>query len=249
MTTVTRNKTKQQILLMFLLDESASMENVREETVISVNKYFSGLKKKRNVEFLVTFTTFNSLKSEPRFTTTPIKNIPTLNNSNYIPNNSTPLYDAIGNSITSADAYIAKQKRAHRRRPQVLMVIHTDGQENMSRRYNQSQIKEMIQTREKSGWNFVYMGVGKDAWGGGFQLGIKRSNTVHVNNDIGRTMRLYSALSASTANYAASTVKFAAGNRSRGVNVTANFFTDNQKTEVGDTTTVAVSSGKVGHNG
>jgi hypothetical protein len=78
----------------------------------------------------------------------------------------TPLYDAIGKLIQRTKKRLPKEAK-------VLFVIHTDGQENASVKYNQERVKTLIKRLEnKRGWTFVYLGEGAAAWNAGYDFGI-----------------------------------------------------------------------------
>lgn len=74
------------------------------------------------------------------------------------PRGSTALYDAIGKAIVETGE--ALNAMAENDRPgRVLIIVQTDGQENSSKEYTASKIKELvIQQTEKYNWVFNFIG-------------------------------------------------------------------------------------------
>jgi hypothetical protein len=92
------------------------------------------------------------------------------------PRNGTALLDAVGFEITKLGEALAKMPE-HERPGRVYVVIATDGQENSSTEYPLPQglarIRDMITHQHDAyGWEFVFVGAGPEAWGGGESMGI-----------------------------------------------------------------------------
>jgi uncharacterized protein YegL len=95
-----------------------------------------------------------------------------------VPRNMTALYDAIGTTIASTGQRLAALEE-DQRPGHVIVVIVTDGLENRSREYGQSQINEMItHQREKYGWEFVFLGANQDAITTGVSLGFAEEHAL-----------------------------------------------------------------------
>jgi hypothetical protein len=95
----------------------------------------------------------------------------------YSPGAMTPLYDAIGKTITLINSVVKKKDK-------VIIIIDTDGYENHSVEFDQPRIKALIGKAEKAGWAFVFMASGIDikqarevATQGGL-IGVGTANTV-----------------------------------------------------------------------
>jgi hypothetical protein len=88
------------------------------------------------------------------------------------PRNGTALLDATGYEITQLGE--ALEAMPEDERPgRVYVVIATDGQENSSHEYTLEQVREMITRQHDAyGWEFVFVGAGPEAWGGGTAMGI-----------------------------------------------------------------------------
>ncbi|MEO7859649.1 MAG: hypothetical protein ABIU05_04265 [Nitrospirales bacterium] len=109
----------------------------------------------------------------------------------YQPANTTPLYDAIGHTLTTAGRDALPDSRK-------LCVILTDGLENASREYTRDGIARMIKEYEGRGWIFVYLRADHDAWAAGRDIGLSGDNTVQFcRRETGQTFdRLGEATSA-----------------------------------------------------
>ena len=112
----------------------------------------------------LTFVTFNTAyEGHPTqgnirtvFNDVPIEEVRDLTCKDYNPNACTPLYDAMGISITALEKKFKEGDRA-------LVTIITDGLENASKEYNQGAIKAMVDRLREKGWTFVYIGANQDA--------------------------------------------------------------------------------------
>jgi len=185
-----------------VVDESGSMGSRAEETRIAFNKYFDDIEKE-DPTVVVTAANFSLLtadKDKVRYLckNTPVSDMPYLDEENYSPNGSTPLLDAVGHVINTLS-----REKADR----YLVVILTDGFENASVEYSKSAITSLIQQKEATDkWTFVYLGAGKEAWGGAVFLGISTPGTiVDYSGTPGTTSQTVNTITASTRSYLAST--------------------------------------------
>lgn len=191
-------------MVSLVLDETGSMVSHQTETVSGFNAYVKELKEKGgNIAF--TLTRFNALKTVTPYEGTPIKDVAEL--KDYRPDSWTPLYDAIGKTITSLDR--ALQKRTDK--PAVLFVVMTDGEENASKEFSGIQIRDLIKTREAAGWDFVYLGADHDAWNQAGGLGFGRANTVSYDKD--NTVQVMTRMSGQTMSYVTANAAGASVNR------------------------------------
>jgi hypothetical protein len=127
-----------------ILDETGSMGSCRDTAISGFNEW---LVSQRQVgePCVLTLTKFSSRPKAPMCRVVcdgaPIRDVRPLDHSSYQPDGNTPLYDAIGQTLTALD----RLSPQHDRR---LVVILTDGEENASREYSLPQIQEMIRARE-----------------------------------------------------------------------------------------------------
>ena len=146
-------------LVIFLLDETGSMESYKEATINGFNEYLQSLKKDGK-DTLFTLTRFNSDKIETPYSAVPISEVEELTDETYRPDAMTPLYDAIAKTVRKTEEAL-KGKRS---KPKILFVIQTDGLENASREHDRKAIFQMIEAKKAEKWMFVYLGADQDAW-------------------------------------------------------------------------------------
>lgn len=132
--------------ILVILDESGSMEPVRQKMIDSINDL---IKEQKQVKGK--FTTFTLVKFNNKITRVienkPLENVNLLDKESYCPNAPTALYDAIGDTF-----------RWFRYEKNVLCVIITDGLENASRDYSRNQIMDAIENKKRyDEWSFVYL--------------------------------------------------------------------------------------------
>lgn len=179
----------------FLLDETGSMQSRRQETIVAVNNYFDTLRKEKAV---VTFATFDTVQGVNfREVDTPAKDIDDLTAETYVPNAMTPLHDAVGKMIGEMEKHAKKKDK-------VLIVVVTDGEENSSREFDLSKVRDLITKQESAGWAFAYIGATPEAWAGGGQMGIKMDAVLNVKG--GQMVGAMLANSAATSDYFAGRV-------------------------------------------
>lgn len=176
----------------FVLDETGSMSSVREATVSGFNEYVGSLKADKDIVF--TLTRFNSVKTTTPYRAVPIKDVTDL--SDYDPDATTPLYDAIGAAIHAAEGEV----QALPAKTTVLIVVMTDGQENASQEFDRKRIFDLIKSKEQQGWTFAYMGANQDAWAVGASIGVPQGNS--FNYDAAQPKQAFSRAAVSTLNYA-----------------------------------------------
>jgi len=211
-------KKKLTTLVHLLLDESGSMGSCLESTISGYNEYLKTLKKDDSDIVLFTFTKFNSSGIKVVHDGIDLKDVPELNKDTYQPDDLTPLYDAIKTSITAAEKQLKSNKDAR-----VLFIIMTDGQENASKT-TQKVAFDLIQTKGKEGWTFVYLGANQDSYAVGSQMGISKGNT--VNYGTAKIKTAFRGLANSTTQYRGSTV----------IGQCMTFFTPEDKDTIEETT-------------
>lgn len=186
---------KKKTLVCFLLDQTGSMLSVKEETILGFNKYRDELEEAdKKTKFLL--TKFNSLHIDIGEVTS-IGKVPALTDDTYIPDHTTPLYDAIGRTIKTAEKKGEDMN--------VVITIMTDGLENASREFTRDGIFKLIESKRKDGWQFVFLGANQDAYAAGSAMGISRAST-HTY-DQAKTAETFTVAAASTARYMADTSK------------------------------------------
>lgn len=157
-----------------LLDETGSMQSRRIETIVAVNNYFETL---RDEKAKVTFATFDTGQGVNfRNINIPAKKLVDLDETTYKPNALTPLYDAIGKMIGEMQSQVEDGDK-------VLITIITDGEENSSREFDLTKVRQLISKYEKDGWAFSYIGATPEAWGGGQAMGMMAGAILNVQGN------------------------------------------------------------------
>ncbi|MFO0773214.1 MAG: vWA domain-containing protein [Nitrospiraceae bacterium] len=174
-----------------ILDETGSMQSCKGAAIAGVNEYLATLRRSP-IPVQFTLTLFNSGKLEVRHRATPATDVSDLTEATYQPADTTPLYDAIGRTLTEAGRDVRPDAKK-------LCVILTDGLENASREYTRDGIVRMIKEWEGRGWTFVYLGADHDAWAAGGDLGIAGDNTVQFCRR--ETGRMFDRLGDATTSY------------------------------------------------
>jgi Mg-chelatase subunit ChlD len=160
----------QPLYVTLILDETGSMQDCKSAAITGFNRYIARLRDEP-AETQFTLTLFNSSKTEVRHQTVPVAHVRDLDVETYRPHDTTPLYDAIGRTLSAAKQQAPAEMRK-------LCVILTDGLENASTEYTRKQIFDLIKVCEKDGWTFIYLGADHDVWAAGEDLGIAGDNRV-----------------------------------------------------------------------
>jgi len=154
----------QPLYVTLIFDESGSMQSCKGAALAGFNHYLATLQREP-AETRFTLTLFNSQKTEVRHRGVPVSAVQELGVETYRPDGGTPLYDAIGRTLSLAreEAPAGAKK---------LGVILTDGEENASQDYTRQRVFELIKECERQGWSFLYLGADHDVWAAGGDLGI-----------------------------------------------------------------------------
>ena len=155
-----------------VLDRSGSMSGLKEEIIGGFNAFLDDQKKVEG-KATVTLAQFDH-EIERLADFEPLAEVKPLTGKTYVPRGMTSLHDAIGLTVVYCDQRI--KKLAKKKRPgKILVLVLTDGFENNSTEYTNGKIRDLIQSKEKEGWEFSFIGANQDAVMTGAGLGI--SNT------------------------------------------------------------------------
>lgn len=168
--------------IICLLDKSGSMgfNNIINDARGGFNSYIKKQKEKDLGKATVSIYLFDDTFEEI-YSMSNLDKAKELTADDWYPQGMTRLYDAIGKAITDEKKLIKNLKKKDRP-DKVLFVITTDGEENDSKEYEQSQIKKMIRDQEEAGWNFVYTAAGQNAFAAGSRIGVSAGNTFSFTN-------------------------------------------------------------------
>ena len=179
----------QSLYVSLILDESGSMQSCKQAAIAGFNQYVKSLTDEPATTWF-TLTLFNSRRTEVRYRGVPVATVPELDVETYRPQDTTPLYDAIGQTLATA----RKEAPAGFKE---LCVILTDGLENASKEFTRKQIFGLIKDCEKEGWRFVYLGADHDVWAAGEDIGVEQECRVAFSKtDITGTFAELSAMNA-----------------------------------------------------
>lgn len=179
----------QPLYVSLILDESGSMQSCKRAAIAGFNQYVKSLREEPSQTWF-TLTLFNSRRTEVRYRGVQVSTVPDFDVETYRPQDTTPLYDAIGQTLAAArqEAPVGFKK---------LCVILTDGMENSSKEYTRKQIFALIKECEQEGWWFIYLGADHDVWAAGEDLGVAQECRVAFSKDsIGQTFNQLSTVNA-----------------------------------------------------
>jgi hypothetical protein len=194
------------VLIGFVLDRSASMSPVINDTVRGFNEFIDSQKDDEG-EALLSLTLFNS-ELEVRYVAQRLADIPPMTAfegpNAYSTGSNTGLFDAVGVTVKGIEQWVANhpQFTGH-----VKMVILTDGQENASHVWhiNAGGVKDgddhdllgLIQWKQKEGWEFIFLGAGGSEWlEHTFSSVVDQSAFFAYQNDAGGSADAYAAVGA-----------------------------------------------------
>ena len=143
-----------------VLDKSGSMGYIKDQTIVGFNEQVQQLKlnsQDPDMETLVSLISFNGDVFE-HIWNKPAAEVSETDASDYNPDGSTALRDAIGYTIKKLKETTDTKSPDNA----YLLIIISDGQENLSRHWSQAALVEEIDSCQKSGkWTFTYMGCDK----------------------------------------------------------------------------------------
>ena len=166
---------------LIILDESGSMEEIKHATIGGFNELIQSIKhsmqENPGIEQYVNFYSFNGSGITEHLPLVHVSHLKYLSAESYIPNNSTPLYDAIGLGVNKLRKALEIEKEYS-----VLVTILTDGEENSSKEYTYKAVSGLIETMKTQGWVFTYIGANHDVEKVARSLNINNHLSFNFNN-------------------------------------------------------------------
>lgn len=151
--------TTKRIFNLIILDESGSMECIKRQAINGFNETIQTIclaqKKHEEQEHFVSLVTFNSGSIRTVYDKVAASDVKPLDEKTFRPNCCTPLYDAMGISLSALKYSIEPDDM-------VLVTIITDGEENASSEFTGAMIKQQVEELKKGGWVFTYIGTNQD---------------------------------------------------------------------------------------
>ena len=151
---------KTRIFNLIILDESGSMQSIKQAAINGMNETVQSIRdaqiRYEDQELFITLVSFNSSEIKTIYDCAPVAEVKELTGKEYIPSSLTPLYDAMGQSLNALRTQVISNDK-------VLVTIITDGEENSSREYDGPAIKALVEELKGAGWVFAYIGANQDA--------------------------------------------------------------------------------------
>lgn len=156
---------KSEIYNLIILDESGSMCGVKAQTISGCNETINTIRaaQKKFAETqhhfvsIFAFQSAGELPSRYLIKNAPIAEVEHLTDGQYCPNGCTPLYDAVGGTLSDLKAVTRGNRLAIGS-----VTIITDGMENASEHYSRQKVSQMIESLKELGWSFNFIGANID---------------------------------------------------------------------------------------
>jgi Mg-chelatase subunit ChlD len=176
--------------IVFVLDRSGSMASLVRDVVGSFDQFVSEQKAQPG-DARFTLVQFSD-HAERTVERQPIREVGSLW-GRYSPAGSTALLDALGETIERLGRDLHETPEAER--PEhVIVVVLTDGEENASRRFDRTRVREMVEHQQSVyRWNFLFLGANQDAFAEAGKLGVHTAMTFDA--DAGGIRDAYAATS------------------------------------------------------
>lgn len=183
---------KTKIYNVIILDKSGSMSSIRNQAVDSVNETLGAIrasaKNNPESEQYVTLVVFCGCEVKKLVDTTLIDMVGNIPYEAYQPCCMTPLYDAIGSTISPLASLTEGNSNVA-----VSVTIITDGYENASKEFDHNSIKALIESCKAKGWMFAYIGAEHDVESVAYSLAI--NNTLRFEKSDNGVRRMSQKLS------------------------------------------------------
>jgi hypothetical protein len=180
---------KTKVYNVIIMDRSGSMWEIQKPSIMGYNEVLGGVKAAatkfaETQEHFMTLVLFDSTSIDEVYWNANPANAAILTDETYVPGACTPLYDAVGRTLTKLEKEL-KDDENH----SVVVTIITDGYENDSHEYNLIAVKSLIEHLKKEGWSFAYMGTDHDVEGVTVSLSI--TNVVKFEKTEAETLKSF----------------------------------------------------------
>ena len=176
--------------LVLIVDRSGSMGGKVNDVVGGVNQFISDNKKVEGTAAL-TIVQFDHLYESKHIE--DIQQASAWGQDDYVPRGSTALLDALGRAMNEVG-----ERLQHHPAERVIVCVITDGEENASREFTKSRIKEMIEHAEKHNWSFIYLGADPAAFAEAASIGFRSNLSGTYDNTAKGTQSAYASASYAT---------------------------------------------------
>lgn len=187
--------TSANVHIYFLLDRSGSMQRIAPDVIKGFNTFVKDQQTSSpDDETALTMSLIQFDSESPHeivFSRREIAKVTPLTSATFQPRSMTPLYDALGSTIRTAESASVSNER-------IVVVIFSDGLENASREHSQKSIFDEITAKRNAGWTFVFLGANQDSYAEGGGLGFVGANTQNFAFDGVGTQRACEDVSRAT---------------------------------------------------
>ena len=181
--------------LVFIIDRSGSMGGLESDTIGGFNSVLKA-NKEMDGECIVSTILFDH-EAYVLHDRVDIREIKPMTSKDYQVRGCTALLDAVGGAIKHTKKVQKYMPDGHKA-GHVIFAIITDGYENASHKYDYAQVKEMIKSCEKKGWEFMFLGANIDAAAEAFRIGISKDRAATYVADEKGTAVLYDAVASAS---------------------------------------------------
>lgn len=178
----------------FLLDRSASMQNLWTEALSSINAY---VKQLQDPNTYVLLATFDSLGYDVIRNTKAIDWLDITNND-ATPRGGTPLFD----SAVRMMHHILDDKPER-----AVFVTMTDGEENQSQMYKQHHVKQLVSKLQEKNFEIVFLGANFDKVGDVATHNFGLNNTKFWDTKPGQFSQTMGAFASASSSYLNNTTR------------------------------------------
>lgn len=180
---------KTKVYNVIIMDRSGSMWDIQKPAIQGYNEVLGGVKAaakkfEETQEHYFTLVLFDSASIDEVYWNAHTGDATILTEETYVPGACTPLYDAMGRTLTKLEKQLEGDDNHS-----VVVTIITDGYENDSHEYNLAGIKKMIEHLKKQGWSFAYMGTDHDVEGVTVSLSI--TNVIKFEKTAEETVKTF----------------------------------------------------------
>lgn len=184
-----KNIEKTKVYNVIIMNRSGSMWDIQKPAIMGFNEVLGGVKAARTKyaetqEQFITLVLFDSSSIDEVYWNADPAKAEHLTSKTYVPGSATPLYDAMGRTLTKLEKEL-KGDENH----SVLVTVITDGYENDSREYSLAAVKALVEHLKDEGWSFAYMGTDHDVHAVSIDLSI--TNVVKFEKTAEETLETF----------------------------------------------------------
>ena len=181
--------TRTKVYNVIIMDRSGSMWDIQKPAIMGFNEVLGGVKAAQTQyaetqEQYITLVLFDSSSIDEIYWNADPSGARHLTEETYVPGACTPLYDAMGRTLTRLEKEL-KGDTNHT----VIVTVITDGLENSSQEYSGAAIKALVEHLKDEGWSFAYMGTDHDVHGVSVSLSI--TNVIKFEKNEADTMKSF----------------------------------------------------------